>query len=1437
MSLSSELISQFVKATKDETKNQNGTTVHATTVLYNGKPYVRLDGSDLLTPVNTTADVEDGERVSVLIQNHTATVTGNLSSPAARTDDVKDVNGKVEEAAKEITEFQIVMAAKVNATDLEAINATIESLKAKTARFDNMESVNADIDNLQAKYADLEYVDAEIIKALNADIENLRAKIGSFTDISTEDLEAMTADINNLKAYNAEFTYVSADVLEAIKANIKELEVKKLTATEADLKYANIDFSNINQAAVEKLFTDSGIIRDLIVSEGKITGELVGVTIKGDLIEGGTVKADKLVVKGSDGLFYKLNIEGGATTSEQVSEEDFQNGLSGSIIVAKSITAEKVAVDDLVAFDATIGGFNITKSAIYSGVKESVNNTTRGIYLDNTGQIAFGDSNDYLKFYKDTDGKWKLIISASEMIMTSSKKTVEDAINDMESKAVVRTEEQFYQSTSPVSLSGGSWSPSQPVWTEGTYIWRRTSVTYGDGSSEYTPNQNGVCITGNTGARGEKGDTGAQGIQGLQGEKGEQGIQGPKGDTGEDGVDGKTTYFHIKYSSVANPTSSSKMTETPSTYIGTYVDFTEADSSDPSKYTWSRFEGAQGEKGDQGIAGINGADGKTSYLHIAYANSSDGSSGFSVSDSSGKSYIGQYTDFTSADSTNYKKYNWTKIKGETGVGISSITEYYQVSGSNSTVPNSWVTTVPTMTTSNKYLWNYEVVTYTDGTTKETTKRVIGVYGTTGATGKGIKSITNYYLATASVSGVTTSTSGWTTEIQNVSSSKKYLWNYEVVTYTDNSTTPTSPCIIGVYGDKGDKGENGVGISNVDVQYYKSTSAISLSGGSWVTTNPGWENGKYIWSKTVITYTDTTVEESTPVCITGAKGSTGGTGATGAAGADGVGVSSIVEQYYKSTSATSLSGGSWSNTYPGWENGKYIWTRSVITYTDNSTTTTTAVCVTGSTGATGATGATGKGISKTEVYYYLSTSNTSQTGGSWSTTVPSWVNGRYYWQKIKTTYTDNTTEESTPVCITGAKGSTGGTGATGTGVESITTEFYLSTSKTSQSGGSWSATMPTWSSGKYLWTRNKIVYKNPSSTVYTTPVCDSSWEAVNEIQIGGRNLILKTQTFDDLLKGMSKIEETYKNLTVRGGILTTAITNICEYIFTGFNYGDIYTLSFYAKGNITSLHAFFYGGTGYVKAKPIACSHEADQNTSFADGNTNFGTLTSEWTRYWVTWEIADTGDLSIEKRILLRTDGSSVGKEVYVCGIKFEKGNKATDWTPAPEDTEQSLTDTSTEIYKKITEQNTEITNTCSEIILSALESYVQTGDYDTYKETVETQLSILSNQIQMNFYTTTDQINNTNGEMQSKFTELYKYITFDGEHGITIGSGENSIKLTVDSDGIVFTKDGVEFGYWDGNDFHTGNIVVDTTKRAQFGNFAFIPRSDGSLSFLKVGE
>lgn len=372
---------------------------------------------------------------------------------------------------------------------------------------------------------------------------------------------------------------------------------------------------------------------------------------------------------------------------------------------------------------------------------------------------------------------------------------------------------------------------------------------------------------GEQGEQGPPGPQGAPGLDGIQGPKGDQGIPGPQGNTGATGPQGpagQSTYFHIKYSSVANPTSSSQMTETPSTYIGTYVDSVQADSTDPKKYTWSRFQGLQGPQGTQGIPGTNGTNGKTSYLHIKYSN--DG--GKTFTGNSGEdvgTYIGTCVDYNQSDPTSVGSYKWAKIKGEQGAtgpqgpagssgrGIKTITEYYLISSAKTgitTASSGWSTSVPTMTATNKYLWNYEKFTFTDNTTATTTPKIIGIYGDKGATGatgpqgpqgnagatgpqgpqgatgpkgpqgatgatgpqgvtgNGIKSITNYYLATASGSGVSASTSGWTTTVQAITASKKYLWNYEVVTYTNGSTYQSAPCIIGVYGDKGATGATG-----------------------------------------------------------------------------------------------------------------------------------------------------------------------------------------------------------------------------------------------------------------------------------------------------------------------------------------------------------------------------------------------------------------------------------------------------------------------------------------------------------------------------------------------------------------------------------------------------------------------------------------------------
>lgn len=415
MSLSSDLISQFVKATKDSAPKQREATVYGT-VVYDGRTYVKLDGSDQFTPVSTTTNVSDGERVTVTIKDHTATITGNMSSPAARTGDVDDV--------------KYVDAHKLTTDDLEVVNASIDNLRSAIAKFDDVSAVTAEIEKLQAKFADMQYLTVDDMEAVTATIESLEAKFGEFEDLSTEELEAINAEIQNLRVYTADFTYASVEVLEVTRANIEQLTVNKMSANNADLKYVNINFANIDQAWMDEFFAKSGIIENVTISEGVVVKELVGVTIKGSLIEGGTVVADKLVVLGEDGIYYKLNTDGVTTEAEQT---DY-NSLNGDILTARSVTAEKVNVDDLVAFGATIGGFKITTNSLYSGVKDAVDNSTVGVYMDADAQFAIGDMSNYLRFYKDENDEYRLDISAASVILSRSDKNIETAFDELDDK-------------------------------------------------------------------------------------------------------------------------------------------------------------------------------------------------------------------------------------------------------------------------------------------------------------------------------------------------------------------------------------------------------------------------------------------------------------------------------------------------------------------------------------------------------------------------------------------------------------------------------------------------------------------------------------------------------------------------------------------------------------------------------------------------------------------------------------------------------------------------------------------------------------------------------------------------------------------------------------------------------------------------------------------
>lgn len=290
------------------------------------------------------------------------------------------------------------------------------------------------------------------------------------------------------------------------------------------------------------------------------------------------------------------------------------------------------------------------------------------------------------------------------------------------------------------------------------------------------------------------------------------------------GINSITITYGQSDSPSTQPTSWGK--DIPSVPEGKYLwtrtitDYTDSSKEDAVVFTYVK----QGAKGETGTAGTS--------VTVSSIQYQEGGSATNVP-------IGTWKD--TVVSVAEGNYLWTKTEfsdgktaygvakqGASGRGISKVTEYYLATTSSSGVTTStsgWTTAIQTINSSNRYLWNYEVITYTDNTTSLTTPILIGVFGSTGSTGKGIKSITEYYLATTESSGITTSTAGWTTTMQTLTSTNKYLWNYELITYTDDTTSTINPVIIGAYGDMGLAGAPGA--DSVTFQVY-SGSGYALS---------------------------------------------------------------------------------------------------------------------------------------------------------------------------------------------------------------------------------------------------------------------------------------------------------------------------------------------------------------------------------------------------------------------------------------------------------------------------------------------------------------------------------------------------------------------------------------------------------------------------------
>lgn len=561
---------------------------------------------------------------------------------------------------------------------------------------------------------------------------------------------------------------------------------------------------------------------------------------------------------------------------------------------------------------------------------------------------------------------------------------------------------------------------------------------------------------------------GATGAQGPQGPRGLKGDPGATGIPGQAGADGKTSYLHIAYATNSTGTAGFDVSNaTGKTYIGQYTDFTSADSTDPSKYKWSLIKGDKGDKGDQGVQGIQGlqgptgtqgvagpkgADGKTQYTHIAYANSADGKIDFSTSDSN-RTYIGMYVDFNINDSTTPSDYSWTLVKGADGTqgtpgkpGADGKTPYFHTAWSYSADGTNGFTTVyPNLNllSGTAKFDNFKpnssdnlVSTITKTKIPGITNTVMDVKTSGNAFAVGLY-LPNAYNITAGqtitisfMARAFDNTNVWVGFENFVNGYKQFTvtTNWELYTHTFTAATSGTPnfMIYGwdmvagkhlqVYNPKAEQGP-------VATPYMQSATEV---------TTADWPS--YIGQYTDFTQADSTnPSDYTWSLIRGIDGKDGADGKDGIAGKDGVGIKTTVITYAISTSGTTAPTTGWTSSVPGLVKGQYLWTKTVWTYTDNSSETgysVTYISKDGNNGNDGIAGKDGVGILTTTITYAGSTSGTTAPTSGWSTTVPSVAAGSYLWTKTVWAYTDNTSETGYSVAKMGNNGATGPAGSNG-----------------------------------------------------------------------------------------------------------------------------------------------------------------------------------------------------------------------------------------------------------------------------------------------------------------------------------------------------------------------------------------------------------------------
>lgn len=518
----------------------------------------------------------------------------------------------------------------------------------------------------------------------------------------------------------------------------------------------------------------------------------------------------------------------------------------------------------------------------------------------------------------------------------------------------------------------------------------------------------------------------------------------------------------------------------------------------------------------------------------------------------------------------------------------------------------------------------------------------------------------------------------------------------------------------------------------------------------------------------------------------------------------------------------------------------------------------------STAAKDATDATNAAVASVEVEYYKSTSPTQLAGGKWQTATPTWAEGSYIWSRTKTTTKGGTVAYSTPVCITGSTGASGANGskgdrgekgdkgATGRGVKAIVPQYYLSISSTKQEGGSWSATQPAWAEGKYIWTRSYITWDD-GTTSTTTPVLASALNGLGQDLSEVKKTVTKQGSSLKVVENQIQEKVWKEDITTEIKKISVGARNLAGSTnqgTTGWSWGmqtGGCTRSEVVENNVrtckllrdsvaqTGWSVIYYSHIGRYKWEPdtvytvsvdvkpsvstnfnIAFREANGTNNLIISGEKSIQVQANKWNKMIWNVKTASTLPTSTSQVFYATEMNSGTGVWYQFKNLKIEKGNQATDWTPAPEDIDGAVDQaqsTADQVSTTVTTVTTQVESlkTATEALSKAMQSYVKEDELETYKKQVESQLSQTPDAIEARFKTVEQNISKVGSSSDDKWAQLETYIRLT-QSGIALGKSDSPITLEIRNDRICFVQSGQVVAYYTNNQLHNSNLVVTTT-------------------------